>query len=191
MASSSSDSPVFSSELDSHQQQTLSCFYPSSSAIPQISSSASAPPEVQSFIRDLASAANKVANANACGSLLAGQGSESDDFGDVGVWLGEGELGRGHEEDALKALGLQSWAGSGKICVDELQRETCLPLTFKPSSSTAEVQTLTELLSRLQDKVYFYVERGSGEVAHFLLGKLSVGTVSGWAGLAGIGITSD
>lgn len=43
------------------------------------------------------------------GSILAGLRSESDEYGDVGVWLGQGEFGISHERSVLRALGLDNW----------------------------------------------------------------------------------
>ena len=51
--------------------------------------------------------ANVAAGSLACGSILAGQGSEADEFGDVGFWLGPGSYGTGHELAVLHALGLE------------------------------------------------------------------------------------
>lgn len=45
--------------------------------------------------------------------MLAGQGSESDEYGDVAVWFGTGKedagFGKGKEGEVLKALGLNAW----------------------------------------------------------------------------------
>ena len=75
------------------------------------------PSEVQTYLHSLTLAANAVANENACGSVLAGQGSESDEFGDVACWLGQGDYGPGRETNVLQALGLQSWSqNTRKVC---------------------------------------------------------------------------
>lgn len=70
------------------------------------------------LMRKIVDDAQKAALAVPCGSILAGEGSESDDYGDVGVWLGQGEFKKGSEkesaEQVLKALGLTSWA-NGKV----------------------------------------------------------------------------
>lgn len=50
--------------------------------------------------------ANAAAASIASGSVLAGQTSESDEFGDVGFWLGAGSHGPGNEQETLRALGL-------------------------------------------------------------------------------------
>ena len=55
--------------------------------------------------------ANEAAASIACGSVLAGQTSESDEFGDAGFWLGPGSYGQGDELEILRALGLADRAG--------------------------------------------------------------------------------
>jgi hypothetical protein len=96
---------VFDTE-NSHQKATLAHLYRTSSII-KVASLISAPsPEVRVYLRDLATAANNTANENACGSILAGQGSEADDFGDICVWLGIGPYSEGHEVNILRALNL-------------------------------------------------------------------------------------
>ena len=42
-------------------------------------------------------------------SILAGLRSESDEFGDMGVWLGAGDYGKGREKDVIDALGMKEW----------------------------------------------------------------------------------
>ena len=59
----------------------------------------------------MALAAHDKALSQACSSLLAGQGSESDDTGDVAFWLGEGDFSKA--ENVLGALGL-----SGNVSID-------------------------------------------------------------------------
>jgi hypothetical protein len=51
--------------------------------------------------------ANVAATSLACGSILAGQSSESDEFGDVGFWLGPGSYGIGKDRAILQDLGLE------------------------------------------------------------------------------------
>jgi hypothetical protein len=59
------------------------------------------------YLRDLASAANSTsaANEDACGSVLAGQTSEADEYGDICVWLRTGPYSEGHV-NILRALNL-------------------------------------------------------------------------------------
>jgi hypothetical protein len=91
---------------NSHQRATLAHLYRSSSIIKVASLISAPPPEVRVYLRDLATAANNTANENACGSVLAGQGSEADEFGDICVWLGIGSYSEGHEVNILSALNL-------------------------------------------------------------------------------------
>jgi hypothetical protein len=59
---------------------------------------------------NLASTAAEAAVTSACASILAGQSSESDEYGDVAILLGEGDYGPGQEVNVLESLGLQDWA---------------------------------------------------------------------------------
>lgn len=62
------------------------------------------------YLRDLTISANKAAESLACGSILAGQSSEADEFGDIAIWLGAGKYGEGNEVEVLEALDLGRWA---------------------------------------------------------------------------------
>lgn len=75
------------------------------------------PPQdkVRGQIKALAEAAEKAATSLACSSILAGQGSEGDDDGDVGIWLGQGDYGEGYESEVLEALGLENWAQEEEV----------------------------------------------------------------------------
>ncbi len=96
---------IFDSE-NTYQKATLAHLYRSSSIIKVASLISVPPPEVRVYLRDLASAAYSTANENACGSVLAGQTSEADGFGDICVWLGTGPYSEGHEVNILRALNL-------------------------------------------------------------------------------------
>ena len=96
---------IFDSE-NIHQKATLAHLYRNSSIIKVTPLISAPPPEVRVYLRDLASAANSTANENACGSVLAGQTSEADEFGDICVWLGTGPYSEGHEANILRALNL-------------------------------------------------------------------------------------
>ncbi|KAI0051259.1 hypothetical protein FA95DRAFT_1602930 [Auriscalpium vulgare] len=178
-------------------QTTVTHLYRSSSlsaTAASLTATISPPPApVRAYIEALTNAANSTANAAACGSVLAGQGSESDIFGDVGVWLGDGAYGPGAEKAVLAALKCQSWLHHGRtIRHAELQPSTSLPATFKPAAGGG--MELKELLGRLTDKHYFSIVGGAeldGDVAHFLIGRLSLGGVRGWAGLVGMGVAAD
>jgi hypothetical protein len=76
----------------------------------RILSLAPANEEITKYLENLTTQANEAASSLACGSILAGQSSESDEFADVGFWIGSGDYGQGNEINALQALKLsQSW----------------------------------------------------------------------------------
>ena len=63
---------------------------------------------VREFLVNLTRRAASAASALACGSILAGATSETDEYGDIAFWLGEGDFGPGREREVLDALGLKS-----------------------------------------------------------------------------------
>lgn len=65
----------------------------------------SEPPEA---VKELVLAAQKKAPTLLRSSVLTGS-SEGDEYGDVGVWLGEGEYGKGQEKNVLEPLGMSDW----------------------------------------------------------------------------------
>lgn len=85
------------------------------------------PNEVQEYMYELVQHAHKAASALSCSSILAGHTSEGDDFSDVGIWLGEGDFGKGHELDILERIGLHSLTNSVRrrpCCVFFLSHRT-------------------------------------------------------------------
>lgn len=70
--------------------------------------------EVEKYVNELTVEANKGAEALFCGSILAGQSSEADEYGDVGVWLGELKAGpaasKSDSEAIVEGLSLTAWA---------------------------------------------------------------------------------
>jgi hypothetical protein len=181
---------IFDTE-NTYQKATLAHLYRSSSIIKVASLISAPPPEVRVYLRDLASAANSTANENACGSVLAGQSSEADEFGDICLWLGTGPYSEGHEDNILRALNLSD--STRRITAGQLHSPTSLPPTFKVLNSN-EFTKLSVLLAKLQNKFYFRVNSGSdadGTVVHFLVGRLAEGILSGWVALVGIGITPE
>ncbi|KAG6878533.1 hypothetical protein C0993_004431 [Termitomyces sp. T159_Od127] len=125
---------------------------------------------VQQYLRRLACAANADAADMACSSILAGQGSESDDTGDVALWLGSGD--HASPELVLGTLGLSDWAASGKVAASAFAA---------PPGSRVET-----LLGEMEDVFSFRVQAAmtGGVVLFFLVGRVAG---AGWAGLAGIG----
>lgn len=70
--------------------------------------------EVEEYLNGLAVEANEAAASLFCGSILAGQSGETDEYGDVGVWLGDLEIGptskKPKSEAVVEALSLTQWA---------------------------------------------------------------------------------
>jgi len=194
---------------NTYQKATLAHLYRNSSIIKVASFISAPPPEVRVYLRDLASAANATANENACGSILAGQASEADEFGDICVWLGLGPYSEGHEANILRALNLAGPTRRARyrphfaplfgahlfcqITLGQLQSSTSLPSTFRVLDSN-EFTKLSVLLAKLQNKFYFRMNSDSGAdgtVIHFLVGRLAEGILSGWVAVVGIGVTPE
>ncbi|KAH9963916.1 hypothetical protein BC827DRAFT_1192013 [Russula dissimulans] len=181
---------VFDRE-NTYQKATLAHLYRNSSIIKVASFISAPPPEVRVYLRDLASAANATANENACGSILTGHASETDEFGDICIWLGIGPYSEGHEANILRALNLAD--PTQRITLGQLQSSTSLPSTFKVLNSN-EFTKLSVLLAKLHNKFYFHVNSGfgaNGTAIHFLVGRLAEGILSGWVALVGIGVTPE
>ncbi|KAJ7124906.1 hypothetical protein C8R44DRAFT_781758 [Mycena epipterygia] len=140
------------------------------------------------YLESLASAAQRAATSVLCSSILAGHSSESDDFSDVPVWLGQGSYGRGHEQAVLQKLGLEPLAKGGRVSSVELSAQR-IPVTVNINAPTPELSDLSAKLAELQELHCFSMRPTSGsEVFFSLLGKNASG---GWGGLVGIGIWSD
>ena len=67
--------------------------------------------QVEEYLNELTVEANEAAASVFCGSILAGQSSETDEYGDVGVWLGDLEIrpGLSEAEVIVGALSLTRW----------------------------------------------------------------------------------
>lgn len=158
-----------------------------------LAQSAARPPTgVQEYLVELTAKANAAANALFCGSILAGRSSESDEFGDVAFWLGEGQYEQEHERAALRALGLETHLGPNtKIAPIEISTEARLPSsTAGLVPGCAEAAELVGLLSRLTKMYAFTVESragAAGTTAYFLLGYHEA-AAAGWVGLLGLGV---
>ncbi|KAG2342540.1 hypothetical protein BDR05DRAFT_349462 [Suillus weaverae] len=82
-----------------------------------------APQDVTDYLEKLVRAAQQTAESHYYGSFVAGQISESDEFADIGVWLGEGNYQRNHEKEILDKLGLVAWADAEvSVGVQDLKR---------------------------------------------------------------------
>ncbi|KAG9126912.1 hypothetical protein FRC07_001418 [Ceratobasidium sp. 392] len=123
---------------------------------------------------DFACSSNIFAERQLCGSMLAGPGSESDEFADVGFWCGEIDESS-KEISILRSLSLDSWAEKGAVT-----RLEGAPLT------TLRPSPIWELFAGLKDLLEFRVERpdSGGRVVHAVAGR----GLSGWCGLIGIGV---
>ncbi|KAH9485297.1 hypothetical protein JR316_0002205 [Psilocybe cubensis] len=109
-------------------------------------------------IYQLALKAHSLALEHTCSSILAGQGSESDDAGDVGFHLGEGDYSKA--ENVLKALSL--------------------PVTQTTTMNRPDGWTET-----LQNEYYFRIAGPNSRYIFFLVGQTDTG---GWGGLVGAGV---
>ncbi|KAJ7497131.1 hypothetical protein FB451DRAFT_1210248 [Mycena latifolia] len=139
------------------------------------------------YLESLASAAQRAADSVLCSSILAGHSSESDDFADVSVWLGQGSYGKGNEHAVLNKLGLEPLAKDGRIESVELSPQS-IPVTVNMDSPTREMLDFSAQLAHLQDLHCFFMHPASGsDVIYSLIGK----NASGWGGLVGIGTWSD
>lgn len=98
----------------SEKQAFLSHFIPSCLAL--LAPGIGVPPVfIQNYLYDLVIAGEAAAVSVSCSSILAGQGSESDDTGDIAVWLGKGQFGPGHAANVLERLGLSDWGALGEV----------------------------------------------------------------------------
>ncbi|KAG5653621.1 hypothetical protein H0H81_011847 [Sphagnurus paluster] len=145
---------------------------------------------VQDYLWRLALAAEAAATNNTCSSILAGPGSESDDTGDVGLWLGAGDFST--PDRVLEGLGLGDWARDGEVIGYRTRGvyptyRLQVAMTEGAQATGAE---LIYLLGELEDQISFRAHATmTGGVVIFI----AVGRVKGdggWAGLAGIGTWS-
>ncbi|KAJ6495568.1 hypothetical protein C8R47DRAFT_1194472 [Mycena vitilis] len=136
--------------------------------------------ELESLARTAESAATSVL----CSSILAGNGSEGDDFGDAAIWLGKGAFGKGHEQAVLKSLGLEGRiSGGDEISPVDLDAKTHIPAGNK-CQETAELKALSKKLDEWQDLHCFSLKGSGSEVIYSLVGTKG----NGWGGLVGVGI---
>ncbi|KZT68317.1 hypothetical protein DAEQUDRAFT_339295 [Daedalea quercina L-15889] len=146
------------------------------------------------FLSSIALRAAAAASSLACGSVLAGTTSESDEHGDVAFWLGEGDFASGHELEILDALSLRARMTSDlKVQHVELSPSTHLPVSLH-ARPTEELAKMKDTLSRLRSLHCFRLEGLEGDeslVLYILLGQLTTPSGSApWLGLMGIAIWS-
>ncbi|KAF7321507.1 hypothetical protein MKEN_00671500 [Mycena kentingensis (nom. inval.)] len=142
----------------------------------------SADPTQLAFFDTLALAASQAADSLLCSSILAGHGSESDEFADAGVYLGQGDFAKGNEKLVLSSLGLEA----GKITPVPLNNH--IPSTVR-GEDTAQLSEFRSQVSQLEHLYCFSNQTGSNSDIIFALIGSRAG--AGWGGLLGIGTWSD
>lgn len=141
------------------------------------------PQEVTDYLAKLVRAAQQTAESHYCGSFVAGQISESDEFADIGVWLGKGSYQRNHEKEMLDKLGLSAWTDAEIDRMDGLYDEKLLS---KKLVDGPEASCIRKLLDSLEDCHRFFARRHDSYFVCFLMGR----SEAGWCGLASIGVAS-
>lgn len=133
-----------------------------------------------SFLRNLLLSTTKAAVLNSSSSYLAGPSNESDEYGDVALYLcpssasSTTSLGKeGSEREILSLMGLESILSKEAISIK--------PYSIPKSSHS-------EYVDQLEDKYAFRVEGATdgGTVLFFLVGRYE----SDWVGLLGVGVWS-
>jgi len=136
----------------------------------------SPPPKALDFLRSLLLSTTQSAISNSSSSFLAGPSNESDDYGDVAIYLcpssPSSSFGKeGSEKDILSLMGMG----------DLTRKES---LSIKPYSIPKTSHS--QFVDQLEDKYAFRVEGASdgGTVLFVLVGRYE----SDWVGLVGLGV---
>ncbi|KAG6820880.1 hypothetical protein H0H93_010224 [Arthromyces matolae] len=139
-----------SSPKSSFDPSCLILFPPSSPPSPP-------PPDfVRHYLHRLARDAQADATDRACSSILAGQGSESDDTGDIALWLGPNN--HSTPDLVLKSLGLSEWAANGEVDRVRALRHIPLGILKRPitplstQSLRPEFQQVKEIADTIRTK---------------------------------------
>ncbi|EGN99546.1 hypothetical protein SERLA73DRAFT_179618 [Serpula lacrymans var. lacrymans S7.3] len=195
-------------ETESQAQLTAGASSPALKFLPSrlsVLASGTHPPDApaQEFVSRLTHAAHGAAESLTCGSIVAGHTSESDEHADVGVWLGEGDYGRGKEREVLRALGLDGWSVK-QIENIELRPPLGLPSSINIATQTnaqgPEMDAFIAAFEQLEERYCFFAFGGPGSgglIACLLLGKFkatgghSMAGNVGWCGLVGISVAAD
>ncbi|KAH8120575.1 hypothetical protein DFH11DRAFT_75205 [Phellopilus nigrolimitatus] len=161
------------------------------------------------LVADLVASARTTANAHFCASVLAGHATESDEYGDVGIWIidagnidtviGASNSLANNARMVLKRLGLDTLLSTedAEATPLVLASDTSLPAAFKGSSQETDVAHLSGLLAQLENRFAFSVNTGRGGIIlHFLLGQPrgradDSNNANVWAGLLGVGVWAD
>ncbi|OCH92474.1 hypothetical protein OBBRIDRAFT_726697 [Obba rivulosa] len=146
--------------------------------------------KTKAWLRGLTLAANEAAKALAWGSVLVGQASQDNEYGDISIWLGSGDYGKDHEKQILDAMGLSENLGEAEVTPVAVSPTTHLPEHVEFPPKQPEMEVLIGLLSELDEihafRVVDLIGKG-GLTVHFLVGHLKgEGHTPGWAGLVGI-----
>lgn len=144
------------------------------------------PQDVTFYLEKLVRAAQQTAESHYYGSFVAGQSSESDEFADIGVWLGEGNYQRNHEKEILDKLGLIEWEDAEIVQMDGLYDDIDEKLKVELEGSESEANVIRTLLDSLENCHRFFARRQDSYFACFLVGR----SKAGWCGLASIGVAS-
>ncbi|PCH43838.1 hypothetical protein WOLCODRAFT_26228 [Wolfiporia cocos MD-104 SS10] len=142
---------------------------------------------IAGYLAGLTAHANVAANSIACGSILAGPSSETDEFGDIAFWLGEGDFGAGHETQVLEALHLAALL-TAQTMISPIILSSYLPAAQRLSSPNGETQRLIGELGQLRDAWCFRVERLAGSEGLVMYVLVGFKDGAGWAGLLGLGV---
>jgi len=136
----------------------------------------SPPPKALDFLRSLLLSTTQSAISNSSSSYLAGPSNESDDYGDVAIYLcpssSSPSLGKeGSEKDILSLMGLGALTKKESLSIQ--------PYTIPKTSHS-------QFVDQLEDKYAFRVEGASdgGTVLFVLVGRYE----SDWVGLVGLGV---
>jgi len=73
--------------------------------------------DTKEYLTELVRDAQRVAFSNYFSNVLVGPSDEGGETGDVGLWLGQGDYGKGKEVNVLKALGFpEPWIDTVRFC---------------------------------------------------------------------------
>ncbi|KAF9245032.1 hypothetical protein BU15DRAFT_18145, partial [Melanogaster broomeanus] len=172
---------------------SLPAFIPSATTL--VAAGEAFPPseEDQEFMKQLTSGAQTAASSNFWSSIVAGPLSEesSDEFTDIGLWLGSGNFQAGEETAVLASLGLHEWIQRDGARVGLTSNQTVpyyIPVKFLEPRSTDDTGTFLKAYRSLKGSHCFCVSPGGGPaIACFLIGEVH----GQWCGLVSIAATSD
>ncbi|KAH7104101.1 hypothetical protein BKA62DRAFT_693526 [Auriculariales sp. MPI-PUGE-AT-0066] len=164
------------------------CFNPAHLYLVPAHTEAPVPSTAQAELQSLTIDAQQAAAVSSCSSILAGTSSESDEYGDIAVWLGGTDdatsgvfEGDNRENAVITALGLAGWLEKGAKMVKDA--DGTVAKSLMPSPALERVDTR---VTGWEKTFALRVEGGPGSVVLFVLAGLSRAT--GWQALLGIGV---